>query len=218
MNLTETDHIAISHGDDGYLVSKGGRFYVNKEYKNAIKYYHLASAAGNVAAVSNLGYCYLYGRDTEPDIDLGIAYFTIAAHKGDVDAAYKLGNIYSTDKWGVKDEEKSFYFYRMALSFLFHRDGDEIYVIDKYSCSILEDYPSLALAIGKEFLNGNYFAKDYGSAYYSLIAAKKGYECVIHNGEEYYRDSLEETNKLLENEKFDMFKNEEEQADSDEDD
>ena len=68
---------------------------------------------GDMNAVSNLGYCYLYGRDIEQNTSLAIAYFKTAAENGVIDAMYKLGDIYSSDKWNVKDVELSLYYYNM---------------------------------------------------------------------------------------------------------
>ena len=118
LKLTNTDFLAIEKGDRNYINNKGAKLYVEPTYKDAVEYYRLASAMGDKHATSNLGYCYLYGRGIEANLSFAIAYFKIAAIREDIDACYKLGDIYSSDKWGVKDSEMSVYYYRLAASFI----------------------------------------------------------------------------------------------------
>lgn len=85
---------AVSLEDSNYINGKGAKLYCGGRYKSAVEYYRLAAAMGNVQATANLGYCYLYGRDIEPNLSLAIAYFKIASVNDNIDAAYKLGDIY----------------------------------------------------------------------------------------------------------------------------
>ena len=78
MKLTKADMEAVRRGDSNYLLNKGANYYMQKDFENAVGYYQLASSMGNVQALSNLGYCYLYGRSVEPNRDLAIAYFDLA--------------------------------------------------------------------------------------------------------------------------------------------
>ena len=127
--LTATDFNAIDLLDSNYINSKGAKRYIEEDFMTAVEYYRLAAAMGNPQAISNLGYCYLYGRDIEPNLSLAIAYFKIAARHELVDAAYKLGDIYGSDKWGVKDKEMSNYYYRMAISFIIDEEWENSKVI-----------------------------------------------------------------------------------------
>lgn len=52
---------------------------MQKDFENSVGYYQFASSMGNVQASSNLGYCHLYGRSVEPNRDLAITYFDLAA-------------------------------------------------------------------------------------------------------------------------------------------
>ena len=94
LELTPTDMAAIKEGVMGYLTNKGASLYNENTYYKSVEYYRLAAAMGEIHSISNLGYCYLYGRDIEANTSLAIAYFTIAAQKGDIDANYKLGDIW----------------------------------------------------------------------------------------------------------------------------
>ena len=105
--LTNADMNAVVLKDASYINRRGAKLYVEGNYRFAVEYYRLAAAMGDMNAVSNLGYCYLYGRDIEQNTSLAIAYFRTAAENGVIDAMYKLGDIYSSDKWNVKDVELS---------------------------------------------------------------------------------------------------------------
>ena len=120
--LTQADKITIEGGDDIYINAKGAKLYGNQLYSQAVEYYRLGAAMGNLDSVSNLGYCYLYGRDIPQDTALAIAYFKIASEGGNPDTAYKLGDIYSRDKWGLADKELSIYYYSLAMKYIIGSD------------------------------------------------------------------------------------------------
>lgn len=48
-------------------LNTGAMAYQQGDYKTAITYYTKAAEAGNVIALSNLGYCYYYGRSIPVD-------------------------------------------------------------------------------------------------------------------------------------------------------
>lgn len=107
---------------------------------------------GNMDAMSNLGYCYLYGRHTEPSVSLAIAYFTLAAKKGNIDTTYKLEGVYGRTKWGSQDIELSLYYYRLVVSYLLEEPLETLY--DITWCQALENYPSLCLVFRKSMILG----------------------------------------------------------------
>lgn len=203
-NLTKTDILAVSEADSEYLNNKGAKLYNEEKYEDAIEYYRLAASMGNIKSISNLGYCYLYGRSVEKNIDLAIAYFKIASTNGDIDATYKLGNIYETDKWNKKDEEMSIYYYSNAMDLLTENyNPDE----DNYNNTCMA-YPSLCLALGKNLMPNGLLSENLRLAYSLLICAKRGYEIELENGNNLYEASYNETLKLLENKIFNEAKDE----------
>ena len=138
--LTPADFAALASKDDGYFNQKGARHYTMSNYTDAVQYYHIAAAMGNCDAISNLGYCYLYGRNMEQNTSLALAYFRIAASHGHIDALYKLGDIYSRDTWVTKDVELSTYYYLQAANFIVDQNwGTNPEVILAYT--ELQDYP-----------------------------------------------------------------------------
>ncbi len=202
VKLSPTDLRAIDFKDSNYINSKGARYYDAGEYEKAIEYYRLAVAMGNNTALSNLGYCYLYGRSIEANTDLAVAYLRLAAEKQNVDAAYKLGDIYGSDKWGLKDKELSVYYYRMAASWLIDTEWEE------YGALVWEEklsrYPSLCYALGREMSPGGAMATNVELAYAFLKHAERGYEIALQNGSGYYAKSLEGVKELLANPQYDL--------------
>ena len=188
--LSDADFVAIRGKDSNFLLSKGADKY-GDDYEESIEYYRLSAAMGNPQAISNLGYCYLYGRSIEPNVSLALAYFTIAADLGVIDALYKLGNIYSSDEFVDKDEELEKYYYEKAIDAL----------LDSYAD--YEDFPSLSLAVGKETMKDGLFDTDLDRAYFLLKCAENGFKKYIDNGDGFYEDHYAETLDLLEDKQFD---------------
>ena len=201
LTLTATDMSAVMLCDSNYINNKGAKLYEPETYAQSVEYYRLAAAMGNVHSISNLGYCYLYGRGIEPNVSLALAYFRLAAMKRDVDAAYKLGDIFSRDKWGVKDTEMSVYHYRMAASFVL--DGPwEIPNVIAWN-EDLDRYPSLCYALGRELSPGGAMNTDLDSAYQFLKKAEIGYQRELANGSEMYRESYNGVLSLLADPQYD---------------
>ena len=198
--LSSTDMTAIELDDSNYINNKGANRYLDENYAESAEYYRLAAAMGNSQAISNLGYCYLYGRSIEPNLSLAVAYFKVAAARKNVDAAYKLGDIYSRDKWGIKDPEMSVYYYRMAASYVVGSDWDnERHIL---WCDELLKYPSLCFALGRELTSGENMLKDVDSAYQFLRLAEKGYKAELANGAAMYQQSYNEVCSLLQDKVF----------------
>ena len=187
--------IAIRDGANGYLTNKGANLYKEDTYAESVEYYRLAAAMGETHSISNLGYCYLYGRHIEANTSLAIAYFTIAANQGDVDAAYKLGDIYGSDKWGVEDKELSVYYYSIAAEFVIGNEwltGENIIYETQ-----LQNFPSLAYSIAREKFTGGSMPTILRTSYQFLKHAEKGYEMALANGNDFYKDSYDGVKKLL---------------------
>lgn len=203
--LTPADFAALASKDDGYFNQKGARHYTMSNYTDAVQYYHIAAAMGNCDAISNLGYCYLYGRNMEQNTSLALAYFRIAASHGHIDALYKLGDIYSRDTWVTKDVELSTYYYLKAANFIVDQNwGTNPEVILAYT--ELQDYPSLCFALGRELLpNGTLFT-NVEAAYLFLKHAEQGYQTFITNGQTMYEKSYKHVQELLAQSQFNDFR------------
>ena len=203
--LTPADFAALASKDDGYFNQKRARIYTMSNYTDAVQYYHIAADMGNCDAISNLGYCYLYGRNMEQNTSLALAYFRIAASHGHIDALYKLGDIYSRDTWVTKDVELSTYYYLKAANFIVDQNwGTNPEVILAYT--ELQDYPSLCFALGRELLpNGTLFT-NVEAAYLFLKHAEQGYQTFITNGQTMYEKSYKHVQELLAQSQFNDFR------------
>lgn len=198
--LTQADYIAISNDDSNYIVNKGAKLYKRETFKESVEYYRLSSSMGNNQATSNLGYCYLYGRDIEQNVSLAIAYFMVAAKQGNIDAAYKLGDIYSSDKYVKKDKELSLYYYDQAVTSLLK--DEYINYDDIRYVTALDRYPSLCFALGREMYPGGDMNTDLKLSYQYLLHAKTGYELELEAGNNFYQESYNNVLEYLSSEHF----------------
>lgn len=205
ITLTNTDYLAIERGDAPFLNDKGAKYYTESDYEKAIEYYRLAAAMGCVHSISNLGYCYMYGRSIPRNMSLAMAYFRAAAQKGDIDAMYKLGNIYEKGADGVpSDQEMAVYYYRLAIRTIEEDYNDP------------ERYPSLYLSVGKAYMPGGMMFCDLKGAYQLLQIAKRGYEIEKAEGVKFHAEAYAEVLRLLDDACFDSVRDELEDDEEDE--
>lgn len=206
MNLTRADLEAINKGDDNYLLDKGDKFYDNNDFKNALEYYYLASAMGNIIAIVHLGYFNLLGRCGKADVNKAIGYFQIAANKKDVEACYALGKIYGSDKWKVRDDEMCVYFYQKAASIMI---GSEY--LDEMAIAFtreLTDYPGLCHRLALELMPGGLLRTNIMQAYELLEHAEFGYAKNLSKGQKEYEEAYDEVLDLIEDPIFDEIRDE----------
>ncbi len=191
MKLSKADFTAVENNDSDFLNNKGAKLYREENYQSAVEYYRLASSMGNLNALSNLAYCYMYARSIEKNMDLAMAYFRLAADRGSVDANYKLGSIYKNGEEGIlPDNELCLYYYVRALQLIGQNDLNP------------SDYPSLHFSVAKELMPGGLMAADLNAAYQFLKTAKEGYETALAEGSEFYREAYESVLDLLEDPVF----------------
>ena len=214
VNLTKTDLNAITLGDSNYINNKGANFYTDTQYDKAVEYYRIAAAMGNVKAITNLGYCYLYGRGIDVNVSEAIALFIIASSKRDVDAAYKLGDVYSRDKWGVMDKELSVYYYRMAASYIINEEWEGRQKV--VWRSDLQRYPSLCYALARELAPGGEMATNIELSYQFLKHAEIGYQKELANGANFYYESYVKVVDMLKSTVYDIVRAEYDSAFDDE--
>ena len=72
----------------------GSEAYQNGDYETAVELYEKAARAGNVTALSNLGYCHYYGCSVPVDKEKARQCWEKAAVLDDICAIYKLGDMY----------------------------------------------------------------------------------------------------------------------------
>ncbi len=116
----------------------GAKAYQNKDFETAIKYYEKAANAGNVIALSNLGYCYYYGRSIPVDKMKAKEYWDKAAIFGDIAAIYKLGDMYRN---GDLEENPDYSHALYLRAFELALDAEDIYVSPDAFLRMLKYYP-----------------------------------------------------------------------------
>ena len=149
---------------------------------------------GNIQATANLGYCYLYGRSIESNTSLALAYFILSAEMGNIDAAYKLGNIYSSDKWKLKNTEMSNYYYNMAAKYILDDDFSIENILDNEE---LRTNPSLCFALGREMSISGSMPTNLDLSYIFLKLAELGYENELNMNHTMYKTSYENVKEYL---------------------
>ncbi len=134
---------------------EGISYYRAGNFKEAIKHYELAGSLGNKDALTNLGYCYYYGRGTDIDYKKAYMFFEMAAKEGNITATYKLGDLAKKDKiyGGPKKAEE---YYRKAYE-LAKYEKDLDYYPD--ICARMAEYyigkdDDMALELNKEAIKG----------------------------------------------------------------
>ncbi|HHU52655.1 MAG TPA: sel1 repeat family protein [Clostridiaceae bacterium] len=122
---------ARKKGDSYYILDLGSEYYNGvvreQNFAKAFEYYTIASEMGNVIALSNLGYCYLYGRSVPKDTIKALECYEAAADLGDINATYKVGDFYY---WGIfpitQDREKAVEYYLTAYDLVIEDEYPDI--------------------------------------------------------------------------------------------
>lgn len=91
-------------GDPFYMMALGAQYYDMKKYDLALKYYEMAAELGNERAALGLGYIWYYGRTGTVDYKKAFRYFLQA--KNDLNAQYKLADMFHNGYYVEKDESR----------------------------------------------------------------------------------------------------------------
>lgn len=88
------------------MMSLGGYYYEQRQFDLALKYYDLAAEYYYPEAYSCLGYVWYYGRTGQRDYEKAFKYFSLAKETGDLQAAYKIADMYKNGYFVEQDYEK----------------------------------------------------------------------------------------------------------------
>ena len=120
----------------------GEELFSEGDYQEAIEYYRLSAAMGNVDAIYKLGLCYLDGKGSRRDFSIARAYFKLGVTKGNLSCLYRLGDLYMEGLGVERDERKAVEYYVESYNNL------------KNSSEDVEKYPELLYRIAKVFMEG----------------------------------------------------------------
>lgn len=171
------------------MVLLAGQYYVGtniakQNYKKAIKWYLKAAEKNDHNGLCYLGYCYLYGRDIEVDLENAYLCFSKSAYMGNANAMYKLGDMFYHGQFVNEDKDAAFYWYNRAD---FHIDYDEIY-----------EKSSIDYRLGKCYLNGDGVFQDIKKGLEYLYEAEFGFLDAIEQGDKFSKLTLEKVKKEIE--------------------
>ena len=107
--------------DSNAMMELGGWYYERREFELALEYYEAAAMQKNNDAYKCLGYIWYYGRTGERDYKKAYEYYSLAAKSGDIEAAYKVADMYKNGYYVEKDQEK----YRSIIEDLYEKVKDE---------------------------------------------------------------------------------------------
>ena len=94
---------SIAQCSVGYYYETGKG--VDKNIKEAVKWYEKSASQGNATAQYNLGLCYFHGRGVSQDYKTAVKYYETSANQGYKNAQNNLGWCYQKG-YGVKSSER----------------------------------------------------------------------------------------------------------------
>lgn len=92
--------------DPRYMLVLGGYYYEIRKFDLALKYYELAAENKYEPAYDALGYIWYYGRTGQRDYEKAFKYFSLSKDCGNIQAAYKLADMYKNGYYVDRDYEK----------------------------------------------------------------------------------------------------------------
>lgn len=162
-------------------LNDGAEAYKNGDFESAVMYYTRSAKAGNVTALSNLGYCHYYGRSIPVDKEKAKECWERAAILGDIAAIYKLGDMYRNGDL-KEDLDYSHLLYRRAFELSIN--CNDIYVYPDAYLRMLKHYPKEAFTTDKSNIQ---IAKD----------CVNGIKLRIEDGDNSSLDVLKEAENIL---------------------
>ncbi len=84
----------------------GGYYYELRHFDLALKYYEMAAAYNYDEAYECLGYIWYYGRTGEKDYKKAFEYFSKMMEKGNLQATYKVADMYKNGYYVEKNQKK----------------------------------------------------------------------------------------------------------------
>lgn len=116
------DFLIWKTNDCKYMTELGQFYYEQKEFSLAVKYLEMSASNNNAEALISLGYIWYYGRTGKVDYEKAFECFSRA--KGNVNAEYKLADMYKNGYYVPKDYDK----YKSMIEQLYDLLKDTVYI------------------------------------------------------------------------------------------
>jgi TPR repeat protein len=155
-----SNSINISPEEMSYL---GKKYYDDKNYTEAAKYYRIVADQGDAESQCNLGNCYYF----ENDYSEAVKWYRKAAEQGYARAQFNLGNGYYNGKGVAQDYSEAVKWYRKA--------AEQGHVYAQFN-------------LGNGYYNGKGVAQDYSEAvkWYRKAAEQGDADAQCNLGNGYY--------------------------------
>ena len=168
---------ADAMNDLGAMYYEGYRGF-EQNFEKAMHYYHMAAANGNRAAQENLGYCYYYGRNGDPDYEKAFHYFALGAFDGHLISLYKIGDMYLNGLYVEKNEKEAFYIFMRCIETMTEEAEDRV-------------AGPVYLRLGRMFLEGIGTGQNLRNALICFQKAELFLCDMVLSGDAMYRKSLQ---------------------------
>ena len=194
--ITMLYELEIDKGNAGAMNDLGAQYYdgnrgFEQSFTKAVDLYKMAAENGDRQAQENLGYCYYYGRDMEPDYEKAFQYFAMGAFDGHLISLYKIGDMYLNGYYVPKNEKEAFIIYMHCLDTMTDEAAPKV-------------AGPVYLRLGRMFLNGIGTEKAPKTALVCYQKAETFLYDMVKRGDYMYKKSLydaidgqEEARKVL---------------------
>lgn len=120
-----------------YMTELGGYYYELRDFDLALKYYEMSAELGDKTVYSGLGYIWYYGRTGKKDYAQAFHWFSLAAENGDIQAEYKIADMYKNG-YGV---EKNYDRYKEII--------EQLYPKIKGASYLEQPFPEIATRLAR---------------------------------------------------------------------
>jgi tetratricopeptide (TPR) repeat protein len=94
--------------------AKGNKYYNEKNYAEAVKWYRKSAEQGNASGQHDLGYMYYNGYGVTKDYEEAVKWYRKSAEQGDASGQYNLGYMYRNGYGVTKDDTEALKWYRKS--------------------------------------------------------------------------------------------------------
>ena len=185
--ITDMFELEIADGNDNAMNDLGAQYYdgnrgFEQSFDKAIHYYTMAADKGNRQAQENLGYCYYYDRDGNPDYEKAFHCFALGAFDGHLISLYKIGDMYLHGLFVPKNEKEAFYIFMRCIETMTPEMESRV-------------AGPVYLRLGKMFFEGVGTSQNLKNALVCFQKAEAFFCDMVLDGNVMYKKSLEEAIK-----------------------